>query len=109
MSWGANIIVQHPDGYSTDIEVVNGHTYNLTPMWREAGACQVTRDFDGQNAGRLAPILTLALVEAIRHKAKFVALEPDNGWGDYDGFVQILTKFAQLCWEHPTGRVRWNG
>jgi hypothetical protein len=109
MSWGCDIEIDHEDGYKTVIEVVDGHTYNLTPMWRLAGTCEVTRDFDGQNAGRLAPILTAGLIDALRHRDAYEALNPENGWGDYEGFIEILTRFVQLAWAHPTGTVRWNG
>jgi hypothetical protein len=36
-------------------------------------------------------------------------LDPPNGWGDYDGFLEILTRFTELCWQHPAGTLRWNG
>lgn len=109
MSWGVDIVIDHADGYQTVVEVFYGHTYNLTPMWRKAGTCSVTRDFDGRNAGQLAPILSAGLIDALRHRTEYEALNPSNGWGDYDGFVQMLTRFARLCWEHPTGTVRWSG
>lgn len=109
MSWGVDLEIDHGDGYTTSVEVVDGHTYNLTPMWRLAGTCQTTSDFDGQSAGRLAPILTAGLVDALRFPERYKALDPDNGWGDYNGFLEILTRFTTLCWQHPTATVRWNG
>jgi hypothetical protein len=72
MSWGVDIVIDHADGYTTTVEVVSGHTYNLTPMWRKAGVFETSRDH-------------------------------------YGGFLEILTRFAQLAWEHPTGTLRWNG
>lgn len=110
MSWGVDIQVDHGDGYVTTVEVVDGHTYNLTPLWREAGIFSASRDLDGRPVGPLAPILTAGLIDALRHRTKYEALNPKNGcWGDYDGFVEILTRFTRLAREHPTGTIRWNG
>jgi len=109
MSWGVDIVIDHADGYTTTVEVVSGHTYNLTPMWRKAGVFQTSRDLDGRSAGMLAPILSAALIDAVRNRPAYEELNPENGWGDYDGFLEILTRFTQLAWEHPTGTLRWNG
>lgn len=109
MSWGVDIEVDHADGYTTSVEVVDGHTYNLTPMWRRAGIFETSRDLQGRSAGQLAPILTAGLVDALRYSTAYQDLNPDNGWGDYEGFIEILTKFTRLAWEHPTGTLRWNG
>lgn len=110
MSWGVDIAITHDDGYVTVIEVVDGHTYNLTPMWRKAKIVhQGTRELDGQNAGTLAPRLLKGLVDAWVDAAAYRELDPPNGWGDYDGFVEILTRFTRLCYQHPKGVLRWNG
>ena len=109
MSWSADIIIKHGDGYTTIIPVVDGHTYNLTPMWRKAGACQLTRDFDDRSCEDLAPVLAAALDHALAHPDEYRELNPANGWGDYEGFVEVLSRFAELTSLHPRGVVRWNG
>jgi hypothetical protein len=109
VSWGVDIVIDHADGYQTFVHVVDGHTYNLSPMWRKAGVYQTSHDLDGRNAGQLAPILTAGLIDALRHRKEYEELNPSNGWGDYEGFVEILLRFTQLAWEHPTGTVRWSG
>lgn len=111
MSWGVDIDVDHGDGYVTTVEVVCGHTYNLTPMWRKAGVVgdDGTRELDGRTCEEMCPILLNALNEAWRDEAEFRKLDPPNGWGDYDGFLEILTRFTRLCHQHPRGVLRWNG
>ena len=109
MSWSCIIEVDHEDGYKTEISVVEGHTYNLTPMWHRAGICEVTRDLDGRNSGELAPILAAGLVRALQFSEDFESLNPDNNWGDYDGFIKVLTRFVILAYKHPTGTIRWSG
>lgn len=110
MSWGVDIEVDHGDGYATVIEVVDGHTYNLTPMWRRAGVVsEGSRDLDGRNAGEMRGVLAQAVADARANEAAYRELDPPNGWGDYDGFLEILMRLERLCREHPTGTLRWNG
>jgi len=109
MSWGVDIEIDHEDGYTTTVEVVDGHTYNLSPMWRKAGIFESSSDLEGRNAGELAPVLAAGLLDAVRNRASYEELNPKNGWGDYEGFVRILTRFTELACAHPTGTIRWNG
>lgn len=110
MSWGVDIEVRHPDGYVSTFEVVDGHTYNLTPMWRLAGiVSDGTRELDGRRCVDMEPVLSAGLADAWRRPSAYRELDPPNGWGDYDGFLEILTRLTRMCHEHPTGVLRWNG
>lgn len=110
MSWGVDIQVDHADGYVTWVEVVAGHTYNLTPMWRLAGVVDGgTRELDGRSCAEMKPVLASAVADAWSRPDAYRELDPPNGWGDFDGFLEILTRLARLCHEHPAGVLRWNG
>ena len=105
MSWGIDL--ETTDGW---VDIVDGHTYNLTPMWRLAGVIEVSsRELDGLRAGVLADRAARGLLRAVTKPAEFKALNPENGWGDFDGFVEILTLTAVICAEHREAIVRWNG
>lgn len=106
MSWGIDL--EDPDdGF---FEIVDGHTYNLSPMWRLAGVFdQSSQDLDGMLAADLATRAARGLLRAVTHPAEFRELDPPNGWGDFDGFVRILTLTAIICAEYPKAIVRWNG
>jgi hypothetical protein len=106
MSWGIDL----NDSEEGLVEIVDGHTYNLTPMWREAGVFEESSsDLDGMLAADLGVRAAQGLLRAVTQPARFRALNPANGWGDFDGFVQILTRTAIMCAEHPTAIVEWNG
>lgn len=105
MSWGIDI--EMPDG--SWVPIVDGHTYNLTPMWRLAGVCDVSSDLQGIRADVLADRAARGLLRAVTNPAEFKALNPPNGWGDYEGFIRILTLTAVTCAENRDGIVRWNG
>lgn len=105
MSWGIDL--------ETDrdvIEIVDGHTYNLSPMWRLAGVFEGgSKDLDGLRASDLADRAARGLMRAVTNPAPFKELNPANGWGDYAGFIEILTRTAIMCAENREAIVRWNG
>ena len=109
MSFSLDVVVDHPDGYSSTFEVVESHTYNLAPMWCRALRIKRTSDLKGRACADLDPQITLALDDITRNADSYRDLEPVNGWGDFDGFWEIFTKFALVVRRHPTGRVEWRG
>lgn len=110
MSFGLDIVTRDIDGNEHWIEVVDGHTYNLAPMWRKAlPFINSTRDLDGRKCGDILPELDSGLLDAVRNSAEYRELNPSNGWGDYEGFWEIFTKFVSLCHKYPSGVIRWNG
>lgn len=110
MSFGLDILTTDVDGNEHWIDVVDGHTYNLTPMWCKAlPFIYSTMDLDGRSCSSLIPELDAGLLDATKNAAAYEALNPANGWGDYEGFYRIFAKFVRLCNQYPSGVVRWNG
>lgn len=95
------------------IEVVDGHTYNLAPMWRKALPNVLgggsTNALEGWSCAALQPHLDKGLLDAVKNRHEYQELDPANGWGDYEGFIQIYSRFAHLNSRHPGGVVHWNG
>lgn len=104
MSWGIDL-----DTGTGTVEVFDGHTYNLSPMWRLAGVFETSRDLDGLRASEIHGRALAGLRRALSFPEQFRSLNPANGWGEYDGFVQVLTLLAIRCAENPTAVARWNG
>ena len=105
MSWGIEI-----ETVDDLVEIVDGHTYNLSPMWRLAGVFEHhSSEVDGLRADVLADRAARGLIRAVSRPAEFKALNPANGWGDYEGFIEILTRTAIVCAENRAGVIRWNG
>jgi hypothetical protein len=110
MSFGLDIETKDVDGNAVWIDVVDGHTYNLAPMWRKAlPMIESTRDLDGRKCADLLTALDAGLLDATKNASAYEALDPTNGWGDYEGFYRIFTKFVRLCNQYPASVVRWNG
>jgi hypothetical protein len=110
MSWSLWIKTTDEDGKPEYITAIDGCTYNLTPMWDKAVAfVDVTRDFDGKVCEDILEWLIRGLGDMIRNKSEYEALNPDNGWGDFDGFFRVYIDLVTLVAEHPKGVLEWSG
>lgn len=109
MSFSLWITVEHPDGYRSTFEIVDGHTYNLTPMWRRALGIEKSSDLNDVPCSDLREKVFLAIEDIARNRSEYEALNPSNGWGDFDGFREIFWKFAEAVLAHPAGKVGWSG
>lgn len=106
MSFGIDL--ELPDGQW--IGIVEGHTYNLTPMWVKGGVVKSrSREMDGLTSDELGIRASRAVLLAVRYPDRFRALNPENGWGDFDGFLEIIVRTAVICADNPGAIVRWNG
>jgi hypothetical protein len=91
-------------------QVFSGNvTHNLAGMAKEAGLYEVLWRPD-ENAFKLAgdAITTLerglALLKA--EPERFKAMDPENGWGTYDGLVDFVTRVLEACIENPNAQIR---
>ena len=79
-------------------------TYNLSPMLWAAGM-PAWREFIGMRAGDAGPIWQAVADELRRDPDKYKAMNPANGWGDYEGAVKVISALAAACARHPSARV----
>lgn len=80
------------------------YTSNCAQMWREAG-CDIA-EFHDKPASALASALGDALTAMEANPDKFRAMNPSNGWGDFDRlFVQLRILRRKLL-ENPNTKVR---
>lgn len=66
-------------------------TYNLAPMWAEAGLRM--RDLNGKTAAEAALVVRAALILLAADPERFRALDPPNGWGSYDTMLPHMRDF----------------
>jgi hypothetical protein len=79
-------------------------------MWRKAVPfLEVTRDFNGLEARHVLPDLLVGFADIMANMDAYKALNPVNGWGDFDGFYTVYTTLMKMCAEYPGGILRWNG
>lgn len=81
-------------------------THNLGKMWREAGIYDDLYNSDGKKAGDIVESLKLGYKKMLNNPDKYKALEPDNGWGNYQNALDFLDSVIKHCEEHPDATIR---
>lgn len=80
-------------------------THNLAPMAREAGLFWLWRLDDPCPAGWLVPALEAPLENLKARPEHYKALNPPNGWGSYEGLVEVLEDLLNNCRGTPGAQV----
>lgn len=83
-------------------------THNLNTMADAAGIYKALwrpEEIGITQAGQLIEPLTAGLRLLRADPDRFKALNPPNGWGDYDGFVPWIEAYLAACREHPKAEV----
>lgn len=101
--WSANIthnmgeMASHiPVTYKIDKEVYSETLYML--VWRpeEVGIGNICNNTD-----TVGQALQSGIPYMIAHRKELLQYNPDNGWGDYDSFLEWLIAYWRACLEHP--------
>lgn len=80
------------------------YTYNVTRMWYaiypdDEGMVWID-ELTGKQAEKK---LQYAIDELIKYPDEFKKLNPENGWGNYDGFLKFLENLLELSIKNPLG------
>ena len=95
---------------SLDLEIAGeqyNYTYNAAGMWYEIfpedeGMVYID-DMTGLEAiGKIEE----AIIAMLEHKDSLRELEPENGWGSYEGFLAFLIAVREGCIRNPNEKWR---
>ena len=96
-------------GESEDNNVFsNNITHNLGSMAGAAGVYKALwrpEEVGVKQAKQLVPLLKDGLAVLQSDPEKFKKLNPDNGWGDYDGLCNFVAAYLEACMRHPDAEV----
>ena len=84
------------------------YTSNVSQMWWTALGCDKSLgDLLDEKplASDLEPTIRRAIAEMMEAPAVFRAMNPPNGWGDYEGALDYLVWIADTCRAYPKARV----
>jgi hypothetical protein len=92
---------------------IGNYTRNVSPMWRKAmtaaaGNQMSIQDTDGMTGAEALPLLAAALVHMLRNQAEYEEMNPENGWGDYEGATEFMRDCVWACAAHPNAVIRWS-
>lgn len=89
--------------YIGDENPLSSHTWNLTPMWVLSGVVDGSlSELSGLTGGEVWDRVERALKVARRYPEAFRAVEPENGWGTYEGFIEALERVGVAALVDPT-------
>lgn len=81
------------------------YTYNVYPMFAAAGAGS-PNDWNGKPGFEVFAICCGILAAFDADPAKYRALNPANGWGNFDGARSFIQTIADACVQAPFAIVR---
>lgn len=64
---------------------------------RASNWCWSFNNLNGAKCSDVTRILVPMLTDMLGNRKKYEVFNPENGWGDYDGAVRILTKIILAC------------
>lgn len=84
-------------------------THNLGRMASEAGIYEVLwrpEEIGVERAGQLVGRLAAGLALLEQDPERFKALNPENGWGDYEGLVDFTRRYLAACEQWRDAKVK---
>lgn len=81
-------------------------TYNLAPMYykcidKELGFKKI----NNMSCKEALPILNSAINDLIENQEEYEKLNPENGWGTYDGLLEAIKDMRNCCEDNPDGII----
>lgn len=78
------------------------YTYNVARMWYNIYPDDKGMVFiDGLTGLEAKPKLEFALKELLGNKLYYEQMNPPNGWGNYETFVEFIKNLISACEEYP--------
>ena len=84
---------------------VGNYTYNCCGMFTDASAGTAISDLDGEECWKIEPMLASAVENLQKNPNKYRAMNPENGWGDYDSFLLYVEKLLRECRQNPKCKI----
>lgn len=84
----------------TAVEIGN-YTSNVFPMWVDALNGTSLREYRGAPCSEAAGPLADGVKRMEADPDHYRAMNPKNGWGDYQGALDYLRRLAEACAQHP--------
>jgi hypothetical protein len=94
-----------PEPLYVQLAEVGNYTSNVSAMWCKALGHPLG-DLAEKNAGESLPALQRAVAAMEADPGSYEAMNPPNGWGNYEGTLDYLRRLRDACAEHPKATIR---
>lgn len=100
----------HKHSREENIEVFSYNiTHNLGAMAEEAGIYEHLwrpEEIGIETASQLIEPLSWGLAALRNEPERFKKLNPENGWGTYEGLCSFVREYLEACKENPNATVK---
>lgn len=83
---------------------IGNYTANVSGMWAEALGYRLA-ELKDETAGDYVDDLIRAVADMEANPVKCEAMNPANGWGDYDGALDYLRRLRDACAAHTKATI----
>jgi hypothetical protein len=107
MSWDFYMTIDTGGSEPAEVGDDVNMTYNVAPMYCEAfnwhgkKKRQGIRGIEGMKGKRAVKVLQHALARMKADPPKYEAMNPSNGWGDYESAMKCLEDLIAMAKAHP--------
>jgi hypothetical protein len=98
MSW--DITLEERKWVDVKVANIGNYTYNVSKMYVEAMGESLSY-FDGLKAIDAVELLAKGFCEMRDNPDKYKTMNPENGWGNYEGALKYLEDLLNACVENP--------
>ncbi len=104
MSYDVSMVIDTGGLKPAEVCDCGNYTYNVSPMFYKAldGGLNGLHGVSGEDA---APRLLAAINYMKDTAAEMKLLNPENGWGNYEGAMKYLGDIVDGCLSHPKAKV----
>lgn len=83
------------------------YTTNCSPMWKKAmPETDGLAGLDGKKCDEVVEILEEGITAMRKNPEIYQELNPKNGWGDFEGQLDMLERLVETCRAAPLAYVR---
>lgn len=100
MSYDLDLRIDTGGEHPVTVHDVGNYTSNVSGMWTKALGFPLA-DLDGRLAADAIPDLRRAAWAMANNPDTYRAMNPENGWGDYEGARDYLVQLLEGCLAHP--------
>jgi hypothetical protein len=80
-------------------------THNMSKMWNKAGVWDALYESHGKQAKDIIATLENGVADMAMKKGEYLPLNPENGWGSYEGALDFLSDYLAACKEYPLATI----
>ena len=87
------------------LDISYNYTHNVTFMWAKAGCYDALYNSNGKLAREIIGDLRKAIIAMEEDPKAYKALNPKNGWGDYEGALAWLKALTDEFALNPNATI----